>query len=42
MNEKEKMHAIQNRDSSYDGNFIFGVKTMKNPFQNGAILLYTV
>ena len=29
MNEKEKMQAIQNRDSSYDGKFIFGVKTTK-------------
>lgn len=29
MNEKEKVRAIQNRDSSYDGKFIFGVKTTK-------------
>lgn len=29
MNEKEKMQAIQNRDSSYDGKFIFGVKITK-------------
>lgn len=29
MNEQEKLRAIQNRDSSYDGKFIFGVKTTK-------------
>ena len=29
MNEQEKLQAIQNRDSSYDGKFIFGVKTTK-------------
>lgn len=29
MNEQEKVRAIQNRDSSYDGKFIFGVKTTK-------------
>ena len=29
MNEQEKLRAIQNRDRSYDGKFIFGVKTTK-------------
>lgn len=29
MNHQEKMQAIRNRDSSYDGKFIFGVKTTK-------------
>lgn len=29
MNEQEKLRAIQNRDSSYAGKFIFGVKTTK-------------
>lgn len=29
MNEQEKMLAIQNRDTSYDGKFIYGVKTTK-------------
>lgn len=29
MNEQEKLQAIQNRNSSYDGKFIFGVKTTK-------------
>ena len=29
MNEQEKMQAIQNRDTSYDGKFIYGVKTTK-------------
>lgn len=29
MNEQEKLRAIQNRDNSYDGKFIFGVKTTK-------------
>ena len=29
MDEKEKLQAIQNRDKSYDGKFIFGVKTTK-------------
>ncbi len=29
MKEQGKLRAIQNRDSSYDRKFIFGVKTMK-------------
>lgn len=29
MNEQEKLQAIQKRDKSYDGKFIFGVKTTK-------------
>ena len=29
MNEQERLQAIQNRDKSYDGKFIFGVKTTK-------------
>lgn len=29
MNEQEKMQAIQNKDVSYDGRFIYGVKTTK-------------
>lgn len=29
MTEEEKMQAIQNRDTSYDGKFIYGVKTTK-------------
>lgn len=29
MNEQEKIQAIQNRDTSYDGKFIYGVKTTK-------------
>lgn len=29
MNEQEKMLAIQNRDTSYDGKFIYGLKTTK-------------
>ena len=29
MDKKEKLQAIQNRDKSYDGKFIFGVKTTK-------------
>ena len=29
MTEQEKMKAIQTRDKSYDGKFIFGVKTTK-------------
>lgn len=29
MNTQEKLQAIQNRDSSYDGKFIYGVKTTK-------------
>lgn len=35
MNEQEKLRAIQNRDSSYDGKFIFGVKTTKIICQPG-------
>lgn len=29
MNAQEKLQAIQNRDNSYDGKFIYGVKTTK-------------
>lgn len=29
MNEQERLQAILNRDKSYDGKFIFGVKTTK-------------
>lgn len=29
MNAQEKLQAIQNRGSSYDGKFIFGVKSTK-------------
>lgn len=29
MNEQEKLQAIQKQDKSYDGKFIFGVKTTK-------------
>jgi methylphosphotriester-DNA--protein-cysteine methyltransferase len=29
MNEQEKLQAIQKRDKSYDGKFLFGVKTTK-------------
>lgn len=29
MNEQEKMQAIQNRGTSCDGRFIYGVKTTK-------------
>lgn len=29
MDEQEKLQAIQNRDKSYDGKFLFGVKTTK-------------
>ena len=29
MNEQEKKQAIQNRDTSYDRKFIYGVKTTK-------------
>ena len=29
VDEKEKLQAIQKRDKSYDGKFIFGVKTTK-------------